>query len=289
MDNGQCDVNENEKDCQDTFGKSVELEIIRRKLPEYTGIYVEGQVEEVQVMFTIDTGATSTIVSNKVFEAIPKEKRPELKLGSGKRLVNADGRPIDYKGQAHLELQLGPISIEKIVTIAEIEDEVLLGADILLKDPTGPADLILSKGWMVFRGVQIPVEKVGILKPIRRAHVADDYTVPGMSEAVLEVYVDRVGDGSKDECLLIEASPVFTEHHQLVQAPSLVDLTAHTTGTVRVFNPFPHPVTVNQDTVIGYATEVDQRLVQYCMRNMKGKRETLVPIDGSPCRHSNPI
>ena len=112
---------------------------------------MHGKINGIEVIFTIDTGATATIVSTKVFQSIPLDKRPTLQMSTLKRLVNADGRPIEFKGRAHLALQLGSVPIEKTVTIADIEDEVLLGADLLFKDPSGPADLILSEDRMLFR------------------------------------------------------------------------------------------------------------------------------------------
>ena len=42
--------------------------------------------------------------------------------------------------------------MDQTVTIADIEDEVLLGADVLFRDPTELADLIFSRSQMLFRG-----------------------------------------------------------------------------------------------------------------------------------------
>ena len=50
------------------------------------------------------------------------------------------------------------VSIRKLVNIAEIEDEVLLGADILLMDDGGPVDILLSEGRMILRRVSVPIE-----------------------------------------------------------------------------------------------------------------------------------
>ena len=39
-----------------------------------------------------------------------------------------------------------------------ITDDVLFGDDLLLDDPSGPADILNTEERMVFRGVLIPLE-----------------------------------------------------------------------------------------------------------------------------------
>ena len=50
-----------------------------RGLPSFTGVYVDGLVQGVQVTFTIDTGATTTILSSKIYKKIPEEQRPRIR------------------------------------------------------------------------------------------------------------------------------------------------------------------------------------------------------------------
>ncbi len=43
---------------------------IRRQLPNISGVYVDGQVNGVEVVFTINSSASETMISQKVFEQI---------------------------------------------------------------------------------------------------------------------------------------------------------------------------------------------------------------------------
>ena len=238
-------------DCSDT---------IRRKLPEYVGIYVEGKIETLEVTYTIDTGATSTIVSPSVFQRIPESRRPTLhKTLSAKRLVNADGRPIAYKGQAWFDLHIGPVKIYKRLIVADIEDEVLLGADILLGDPSGPADLLMSEGRMILKGVSIPVMRVGIVNRVRKVYAADHYVIPEMSEAILDVFVEIFDDvkNVEQQNMLIEGTSTLVEDHSLILAPSLVDVANNATVKVRVLNPSNESISIKQDTVVGHAFQIE--------------------------------
>ena len=233
------------------------VEIARRGLPHYAGIYIRGELEGLDVNYTVDTGATTAVVSSRMYEDISEAKRPQLR-GRGHRrdLVNADGSPIPTLGSGQFHMMLGTLELERELVVADIEDDVLLGADIVLRDKDGPADLILSEGNMVFKGTKIKLEQVPTPQRIRKAYAADHYIVPGMSEAIVDVFVDKEENEQGDTTILIEGAPYFVEKHNLVVAPCLVDASGHATVKVRVMNPFMHPISVKQDTVVGHMQEV---------------------------------
>lgn len=53
-------------------------DVIRRGKTFDDGFYVLGKVEKVDVMFTIDTGASKTMISEEVYKKIPEDTRPKL-------------------------------------------------------------------------------------------------------------------------------------------------------------------------------------------------------------------
>jgi hypothetical protein len=119
-----------------------------------------------------------------------------------------------------MTLTLGPLVLDKIVVVAEIEDDCLLGNDILLKDPSGPAVMLLNQRQIILRDYVIPCILVGVddppseemmNKPFRRAYAADDFVVPAMTEALVDVLVDReIQKNTEGEsCTLMEASTNF--------------------------------------------------------------------------------
>ena len=240
-----------------------EVEVVR-KIPKYTGIYIKGEVEGVDVLFTVDTGATLTVVSNCTYNSIPKEKRPRLEKTASKKLANADGKPINYSGHAMFCLFLGQLNVNALVTVADIEDDVLLGADILMGDPSGPADILLSEGRMVLRDTSVPLENIGIPCCARKVVAADNYVIPGMSETIIDVFVNGARDTFSAGDILVEASPTFAEDHALVLAPCLVDSANNATVKVRVLNPFNDPVSIRQDTVIGQADNITEIVHSLC-------------------------
>ena len=62
-----------------------------------------------------------------------------------------------FLGTAEVTLTLGPLKIKRMVSVAEIEVEVLLGTDIL-QQQCGPADILLSKRVMLLNNCSIPLK-----------------------------------------------------------------------------------------------------------------------------------
>ena len=108
--------------------------------------------------FTADTGATRTIISDRVYNRIQPEKRPQLRKTAC--LSGACGTRLKELGKANFDITLGDITLEREVIVAEIEDDALLGIDILQNDDGGPADLLLSKGVILLQGKEIPCIQV---------------------------------------------------------------------------------------------------------------------------------
>lgn len=233
----------------------VEEEIIRQGAA-FDGVYIRGSLYGQEINVTVDTGASKTIIALEVYNKIAEEQKPTLRnLPKRKRICTADGKELKVAGCASFVLNLGHIEIKKEFLVADIEDEVLLGADVLQGDNSGPADLLLSKGIMVFRGTRIPlIQEYGEPKFIKKVCVADHYIIPGMSEMIIDAYVQNLDDESSAQDLyLIEPVPLLAEIYGLVLAPSVVDLGNNTTARMRVLNPFSKPVSIKQDAIVGYA------------------------------------
>ena len=93
-------------------------------------ITVTGKIENTPVSFIVDTGATDTIVSERVFDSIPSEVRPDLYpvKDTGEQ---ADGSPLAIIGWTTLKISIGPVAVSMPVTVAKIKNDVLLGMDFL--------------------------------------------------------------------------------------------------------------------------------------------------------------
>lgn len=93
-------------------------------------------------MFMAGTGASRTILSNRVYLTLNKQKRPILQNST--YLKGAGGAPIRIFGKGLFEIKLGELNLKREVIVADIEDDALLGYDIL-----NSADLLLSKNLVI--------------------------------------------------------------------------------------------------------------------------------------------
>ncbi|CAC5386997.1 unnamed protein product [Mytilus coruscus] len=207
------------------------FDIIGRQILRSEGVYIKGSIENTNVVFTADTGATRTVISTKVFKKIPRANRPELQKSNS--LASANGQPLKELGKANFELKLCPLLLIKELIVAEIEDEALLGLDILMK--------------------------VGQSDPIRKVTLTDIYVIPARSEVIVDVFIDRFDTDTKDNPteLLIEPHTQFTDRYPLRMASCLVDPSQTVTNKVRLLNPLNNEIEIVQNTVLGIAEEIE--------------------------------
>ncbi|VDI17858.1 Hypothetical predicted protein [Mytilus galloprovincialis] len=143
--------------------------------------------------------------------------------------------------------------------VANIEDEALLGLDVLMKSQWGPADIKLTDGIILLGGHTIHCTQIGQSNKIRKMYVADNYEIPARSEILIDVFVDRFHDDSSEtvkNCIL-EPFENFSERFSLVMAPCLVNISQNVTCKTRIMNPYDYKKTLYQDTVIGSAEVVE--------------------------------
>ncbi len=242
------------------------------------GLYIKGLVQKVPVIFTADTGASKTIVSSKVYDRMVEGDRPELRRSACLR--GADGSLIKEKGKAPFKLTLGPLEIVSEAIVADIEDDALLGYDVLSGGSKGPADILMSRNVIVLDGQEVPCVQKRRPLETRKVIVADDVKIPGNSEALVDVYVERVDDDDVDEEVdyLVEPLDGFQEKYQLVMASTLVDINSAATCHVRLLNPFPDERCLRQDAEIGKAEKIERIVTVISSEEDSGQARNLSKV-----------
>ena len=221
------------------------------------GVYIRGSVQGYPLLFTTDTGASKTIISNRVFESLKPEDRPELEETS--KLVGASGVSIKERGKGIFCLKLGSVKMEVEAIVAEIDDDGLLGVDILQNGKNGPADLLMSKGVLMIDKKEIPIIQVGVNDRVRKVTAADHFVIPAQTECVIDVYIERreYDDFSSEKEYVVEPTDHFQAEYPLQMASTLVDINRACTCKVRMLNPFPTAMSIKQDAVIGRAEPIE--------------------------------
>ena len=219
------------------------------------GVYIRGSVQGYPLLFTTDTGASKTIISNRVFESLKPEDRPELEETS--KLVGASGVSIKERGKGIFCLKLGSVKMEVEAIVAEIDDDGLLGVDILQNGKNGPADLLMSKGVLMIDKKEIPIIQVGVNNRVRNVTAADHFVIPAQTEC--DVYIERqeYDDFSSEKEYAVEPTDHFQAEYPSQISSTLVDLNRVCTCKVRKLNPFPTAMHIKQDAVIGRAEPIE--------------------------------
>ena len=229
-----------------------------RKVSQYHGVYVEARIEGVNLNFTADTGATRTIISNRIYNLIPENIRPQLTRVSSP-LTGAGGNTITEVGKADFTIELGPLSLKREIIVAEIADEGLLGIDILQNEEGGPADILSSKGIIKMQDKIIPCVQIGIPGGIRKVQCEKDCTISGKSETIINVIVSGEETDQKNEVtdMIMEPNQAFSEKYPLILANSLIQVKGDRIVPARIMNPYPNEITLRRHTVVGYAEPLD--------------------------------
>ena len=219
-------------------------------------MYIKGEVEGIPVIFTADTGASATVLSTKLYDKLCEDKKPTLKKSFC--LSGAGGVPLNELGKAVFNFKLDNLKLDCEMIVADIEDECLLGVDVLQNGKNGPADIMLSKGIIVLDKHNIRCSLVGLPSNVRKVVAADDHIIPGLSEAVVDVFVGRCESDDTEETAtyIIEPTEYFEETYPLKMTATLVDLNESPTQKVRLLNPFREAVTIKQDAVVGKAEKI---------------------------------
>ncbi|KAJ8974284.1 hypothetical protein NQ317_013173 [Molorchus minor] len=190
----------------------------------------------------LDTGATRTIIRPDIVRTSTKVKPTPW------RLRTATGQPATIHGEVGVTFNIGNTGFNGQVLVADIEDELILGMDIMN-----------TKGFKLDfkRGVlQINEEEVvlhGRTEERVRVVLAEDSSISERCEAILYACPDgRYDEGS---IMMVEPGTHDSEGgHGVVIGKSLSHV--RKIVPVRVMNVNYHPVTLKKGTVLGYCCPV---------------------------------
>ena len=127
-------------------------------------------------MFTTDTGASKTIISTRVYDSMQSGNRPALEKTS--RLVKASGVSIKERGNGIFAIKLRPAKLEVEAIVADIDDDGLLGVDVLQNGKNGPSDLLMRRGVLLIDKKEVPIIQVGVQTRVRKVTAADHFVIP---------------------------------------------------------------------------------------------------------------
>ncbi|MES9905515.1 MAG: retroviral-like aspartic protease family protein [Sedimenticola sp.] len=222
--------------------------MIRRDRGLCHGVYIEGRIEGIPILFTVDTGASRTVISEKVYKRMRDGRKPPLDKTSC--LVGADGHPIRELGKAMFNMQLGSLEMAREAVVAAIDDDALLGYDVLVGGENGPADILLGQGKLVLDNVEIPCMQVSSIGKSRKVAVADDSLVPGSSEALIGVFIEgnEKNDHDQKSDYLVKTAGHSKDNSHFALGSTVVDNNEGVTGGSKHTHQFSSRVGISGKT-----------------------------------------
>ncbi|KAJ8951707.1 hypothetical protein NQ318_012557 [Aromia moschata] len=229
---GQAKVRKMEEDVEE--GTCNEAEIRR---------VVEGILEKRQIRcWNCDTGATRTII------------RPDI-VGTAARITptswrlrTATGDPATIRGETNVTIVIGNVSFEHRALVAEIEDELILGMDIM---NTKGFELDFKNNVLKINGEEIVLHRK--TEETIRVVLAEDTAVPERSEMILDAHLD--GNPCVGNIMMFEPRSHDGEVARGIAVGKALLLTEKTVP-VRIMNLNHHPVNLRKGIVLGYCSSV---------------------------------
>ena len=120
---------------------------------------------------------------------------------------------------------MGSLRLQRKMMVVQMYDEVLLGADILLKEPEGPVDIMASKNVMLLKGHSLPLVAAGVPPQTRRVRSKDHHIIPAVSEVIVDAFVDRWQSETEPGELLVRPGSELARRSSEIMAPCLMDVT----------------------------------------------------------------
>ncbi|KAJ8952669.1 hypothetical protein NQ318_020984 [Aromia moschata] len=205
-------------------------------------VFVDGLVDGKERLLLLDTGATRTII------------RPDI-VGTAARITptswrlrTATGDPATIRGETNVTIVIGNVSFEHRALVAEIEDELILGMDIM---NTKGFKLDFKNNVLKINGEEIVLHRK--TEETIRVVLAEDTAVPERSEMILDAHLD--GNPCVGNIMMFEPRSHDGEVARGIAVGKALLLTEKTVP-VRIMNLNHHPVNLRKGIALGYCSSV---------------------------------
>src|SRR3978361_1159279 len=234
---------------------------------------IEGKVDDQKITITFDTGATRTIVRSGVV----KGKRIEP-LSQNLQLRTVTGETAAVMGEVKVNLQLGSFRLEPRILVADIEDEFILGMDLIRQyglsfDSQLNTLRFGNEEFVLSRGTEEPIIRIRAVKTIR---------VPSCTEKII------LGRLEKNPGSCVGLVEQLDSTNKYLVAKTLI----HTSCDIpiRIANIFPNSVLIKEGDVIGTCAPVNQvtRCEEESQKELKTSTSAILEKFQSSWDHLSP-
>ena len=144
---------------------------------------------------------------------------------NSKTLASADGKPLEELGKAIFEVELGDLKFKELIVEA-IEEDALLGQEVLMKEDCGYANLRLCNGIMLLGDTPIPYRQIDQPERVRKIGVTDRFILSAQSDKLNDVFEDRFENDDNLDSLgfVLESTTDIIQRYPVMMAPTVVSI-----------------------------------------------------------------
>ncbi|CAC5412259.1 unnamed protein product [Mytilus coruscus] len=176
-------TNQNYEKLDLTLGK-----VAVHKLSPDAGMFLKAKVNGIITDLLIDTGATVTVISTKMFQKMLN--MPNL-IPTERDIITANGDSLHMSGKTELEIETDKFKNTNTAIVADINVDCILGLDFLR---TQEAYMNISKGTLTIKGHEVRFYVQGHIGCYRVA-ISETVNIPPRSEIVVNgAITDEVPD-----------------------------------------------------------------------------------------------
>ena len=194
--------------------ENVDEEAVKVSGKRSSGLFVSACVNGKPLNSLVDTGATLTIISSRVWETVGNSSST---LNSFEQVIStASGNPIEVKGKTNVHIKVSKSSCYMEVIIADIDNEAILGLDFLERNN---CKIDIAQGNLMIQDETIKLDHVGYVG-CSRIVAKDMVQIPPRSQRIIKA---SMTDSTLEEgrLCIIEPAESFLEKGSALVAKSL--------------------------------------------------------------------
>ena len=215
------------------------------KLSQEAGMYVKASINGAAANLLIDTGATVTLVSSKLFKTMS-----HASLSPSQRdILTANGETLHVFGKTMLDIQIDGFKCNNIAVVADINVDGIVGLDFLRSQN---ANISMSDGIITMQGHEIRFQIQGQIG-CYRVSVSETVTLPPRSEVIVSGKI-RESQHSSFEVGIVEPADDFRKVDKALVGRTLVNNNGEI--PLRLMNVSQQPQTLYEGTIIAKVTPV---------------------------------
>ena len=179
------------------------------------GLYASCKINNISAECLIDTGATLTIMSQRMWETIKPSTSMALESFDSS-VFTASGEPVEIEGKTCVFIEINGILCPCNIVVAKIDVDLIVGLDFLAKHD---CQINVAKSSMIIQGKHCKLTRIKSAG-CYRVVVSSKTQVPAMSEMIIEgKSIDQ--DHRKTRLCLLEPTALNQESSSLLVARSL--------------------------------------------------------------------